>query len=121
VYRVVVDAHRPGSPAGSGTTALLVGGADLEMSDPRVNVRVLQRLASVSGGRMVHIGGGSQADSGAVSTRGTGPQLVDALRAAVPAAAVSVRRDLWHTGWSFAAIVLLLGAEWLLRRKVGLR
>jgi hypothetical protein len=29
-------------------------------------------------------------------------------------------RDLWNTGWSLAAIVVLLGCEWLLRRRVGL-
>ena len=121
VYRVVAEAHRAGNAAGTGATAFLVGGADVEMSDPRVNMRLLQRLAAVSGGRMVHVGGDRPADAGAVGLRGTGPQLVDALRAAVPAAALSVRRDLWHTGWSFAAIVLLLGAEWLLRRKSGLR
>jgi hypothetical protein len=39
----------------------------------------------------------------------------------VPAAVLSVRRDLWHNGWSFAVIVLLLGAEWVVRRRWGLR
>jgi len=29
-------------------------------------------------------------------------------------------RDLWNNGWSLAAIVALLAAEWLMRRKVGL-
>jgi hypothetical protein len=29
-------------------------------------------------------------------------------------------RDLWHNGFSLLAIVLLLAAEWLLRRRVGL-
>ena len=43
------------------------------------------------------------------------------LKAGVPAAALAVRRDLWHTGWSFAAILVLLGAEWMLRRTWGLR
>jgi hypothetical protein len=43
------------------------------------------------------------------------------LRAAVPAAVVAARRDLWHNGWSFAAIVLLLAGEWLLRRQWGMR
>jgi hypothetical protein len=47
--------------------------------------------------------------------------LSAALRAGVPAAALAVRRDLWHNGWSFTAIALLLGAEWILRRRWGLR
>ena len=29
-------------------------------------------------------------------------------------------RDLWHNGFSLAGIVLLLAAEWGLRRRVGL-
>jgi hypothetical protein len=47
--------------------------------------------------------------------------LGDILKGLVPAAQLSVRRDLWHTGWSFAAILILLGAEWVLRRRWGLR
>jgi hypothetical protein len=30
-------------------------------------------------------------------------------------------RDLWHEPWTFALIVLLLSAEWILRRRWGLR
>jgi uncharacterized membrane protein len=107
VYRIVAAARRGTQAAGTGSTALLVGGADVEMTDPRLNERLLQRLAAASRGQMVNI-------------RQTGP-LVDALRAAVPAAAMSVRHDLWHNGWSFVAIVLLLGTEWVLRRRFGLR
>jgi uncharacterized membrane protein len=107
VHRVAADARRGSQTLATGATSLLVGGADVEMTDPRLNERLLQRLAAASGGRMV------EADqSGA---------LVEALRAAVPAAAISVRRDLWHTGWSFGVIVCLLAAEWLLRRRSGLR
>jgi hypothetical protein len=77
------------------------------MSDPRLNARLLERVASASGGRVVPLPAGEP--------------LVEALRAAVPSAAVSVRRDLWHTGWSFAIVLALLAAEWLVRRKYGLR
>jgi uncharacterized membrane protein len=107
VHKVAVSARGAGGHTGAGSAAFLVGGTDIEMSDPRVNDRLLRRLAAASGGRAVEGRPGSD--------------LVDALRAAVPAAAVSVRRDLWHTGWSFAAILVLLGAEWLLRRNYGLR
>ena len=107
VYRVVAEARRGEQPAGTATTTFLVGGADEEMTDPHLNERLLQRLTSSSHGRMV--------DSGKTDA------LVEALRAGVPAAALSVRRDLWHTGWSFTVILLLLGAEWLLRRWSGLR
>jgi hypothetical protein len=30
------------------------------------------------------------------------------------------QRDVWHTGWSLALIVALLGLEWVWRRRVGL-
>ena len=95
------------SALGSASASLLVGGADLEMTDPRLNTAVLQRLAAASGGKVV-----AEADVA---------EVVSALEANVPAAALSVRRDLWHNGWSFAAILLILGGEWLLRRRWGLR
>lgn len=107
VYRAVAEAGRAGQAAGTSSVAFLVGGADVEMTDPRLNSRLLERLASASGGRRVE--------------PGRSHALVDALRAATPAAAVSVRRDLWHTGWSFTAVFVLLAAEWLLRRRWGLR
>jgi uncharacterized membrane protein len=107
VHRVVAEAKRGVQPAGTGGTAFLVGGADIEMTDPRVNERLLQHLAQNSGGRIVDASDGQA--------------LVDALRAAVPAAALTVRRDLWHTGWSFAVILLLLAGEWLVRRRGGMR
>jgi uncharacterized membrane protein len=107
VYKVVAEARRGGQSAGIGAASFLVGGADVEMTDPRVNERLLQRLAQNSGGRMV--------------ASGETAILADALRGAGPAAVLSVRRELWHTGWSFAAIVLFLGAEWLVRRQGGMR
>jgi uncharacterized membrane protein len=107
VHRVVVDVTRPGSPAVSASSSMLVGGADPEMTDPRLNVRVLQRLAAASGGRTI--------DPGQIGT------LAADLRAALPAAALLVRRDLWHNGWSFAIVVALLTVEWLFRRRWGMR
>ena len=86
---------------------MLVGGADLEMTDPRLNRALLERLATRSGGRLL--------------TDNQVTELPDLLKGAVPDAAMVVRRDLWHTGWSFAAILVLLGAEWILRRAWGLR
>ena len=107
VYRITTEARHGEAPLGRTTSSMLVGSADLEMTDPRLNRQLLERVANASGGRMLS---GSEIDS-----------LPDRLRAAVPAAALSVRRDLWHTGWSFALIVVLLGAEWVLRRRWGLR
>lgn len=107
VYRVVAEATRGGAALGSSTTAMLVGGVDLEMTDPRLNLQVLQRIALATGGQLV---AGDEIGS-----------LDGLLRARVPAAVLSVRRDLWHNGYSFALIVVLLGAEWIARRAWGLR
>lgn len=107
VYRVAADARLAHAPAARAAASFLVGGADEEMTDPRLNLRLLQHLAADSGGMLIQ--------------PGEGPALVNALLAAAPAAALAVRRDLWHTGWSFTAILLLLGGEWLLRRRFGLR
>jgi hypothetical protein len=107
VYRVTAEARREGSTPGTASTSLLVGGADPEMSDPRLNGAVLQRLAAASGGR--------------VTTADRIEALADSLQAAVPAATLAVRRDLWHNAWSLLTVVALLSAEWVLRRRWGLR
>jgi hypothetical protein len=86
---------------------MLVGGADLEMTDPRLNSQLLQRVAVASGGRVT-------GDTDAAS-------LADSLVAKVPAASLAVRHDLWHNGGSFAVILVLLASEWILRRRWGLR
>jgi hypothetical protein len=80
---------------------------DPEMTDPRLNEDTLQRVARASGG--------------AVLAAGDTAGLLSRLDAGVPAAVASARRDLWHTGWSFALLAGLLAAEWLYRRKSGLR
>jgi uncharacterized membrane protein len=107
VYRVAAEARVGSSTLGSASGAVLVGGVDPEMTDPRLNEDMLSRVARASGGQVL--------------TAGDEATLVDRLRTGAPAAALAVRRDLWHTGWSFAIITLLLAAEWLLRRSWGLR
>jgi uncharacterized membrane protein len=107
VYRATAEVRQEGKAPVFATASVLVGGADTEMADPRLNVRVLQRIAGASGGRVIETG-----DIAALPAQ---------LRAAIPAAVIAARRDLWHNGWSFAALVLLLAAEWLLRRQWGMR
>jgi hypothetical protein len=107
VFKITALASLGATTIGTATTSVLVGGADLEMTDPHLNGPLLSRLASASGGHPLtedHIAG-----------------LPDMLKASVPAAVLAVRRDLWHTGWSFATILIMLGAEWGLRRQWGLR
>ncbi len=107
LYRVRAEARRGSTVIGVASAAMLVGGSDLEMTDPRLNTQLLQRIALASGGRL--------------AGPDDGEAILAGLRAGLPAARLSVSRDLWHSGWSFAGIVMLLGAEWLLRRRWGLR
>jgi hypothetical protein len=110
VYRVAVDARQGSTALGSATGTMLVGGVDPEMTDPRLNEDTLQRVARASGGAVV-------AWNGAIDTA----SLIERLQTGAPAAAMAQRRDLWHTGWSFAVLAALLAAEWLFRRASGLR
>ena len=107
VYRVTAEARSGTSILGSSSASMLVGGADAEMTDPRLDGELLQRIAVASGGRVV-----AESDV---------PALAESLRARLPAAARAATRDLWNSAWCFVAIVALLSSEWILRRRWGLR
>jgi hypothetical protein len=107
VYRFAADVRSGGKSLGSAERSMLVGGGDLEMTDPRLNVQVLERVALASGGRVV-----APQDFGSV---------VDALRRRIPAARLAITYDVWHTAWAFSTLAVLLAAEWILRRRWGLR
>jgi uncharacterized membrane protein len=110
VYRVAADARQGQAALGSASATLLVGGVDPEMTDPRLNEDTLQRVARASGGAVI-----------AWDKRVDTPALLGRLRTTAPEAALMARPDLWHTGWSFAVLAVLLAAEWLYRRASGLR
>lgn len=107
VYRISATASREGRAIGRTVRAVLVGGADLEMADPRLNDDVLRRIATASGGAYL------PADEA-----GTLPTLL-AGAAGVPSAPQLV--ELWHNVWFFLGLIALLAAEWMLRRRWGLR
>jgi uncharacterized membrane protein len=106
VYKIDAIATRGGTRVGTASRPVLVGGVDLEMTQPRLNESVLRRLAAESSGRYL------RADQVG--------QLPSLLRESRAEAGTPEMRDLWHNGWSLLAIVGLLAAEWVVRRRVGL-
>ena len=106
VYRVTAVAERRASELGRADAAVLVGGADLELTDPRRQDAVLRRVAEASNGRFL--------DAARID------ELVDALRANAVLAPPTVH-DLWNTLWAFLLVVGVLSGEWGLRRQWGLR
>lgn len=106
VYKIDAMATRNGVRVGTASRPILVGGVDLEMTQPRLNDAVLRRLAAESSGRYV-----------AAEDAGELPALLRESRAE---AGTPEMRDLWHNGWSLAAIIGLLAAEWVARRRLGL-
>lgn len=107
LYRVRAEARQGNRSLGVADRWFYVGGSDREFSDPRLNEGVLRRLAAASGGRYL-----------AVDEVG---RLVDAIRSAAPSDTVLEQRDLWHRPWAMALVLTLLAAEWILRRRWGLR
>ena len=80
VYRIHVDARRGSTTLGSDDRWVLVGGADREFADPRLNEGLLRRLARDAGGSYVRASDAAR--------------LLDDLRASAPPAPEPVRRDL---------------------------
>jgi uncharacterized membrane protein len=107
LYRVHAEARRGATLLGTADRWMHVGGADREFADPRLNEGFLRRIARTSGGRYVRAAEASRVPAW--------------LQAAVPQNAAPERRDLWHGPWAFALVVMLLSAEWILRRRWGLR
>ncbi|OGA51777.1 MAG: hypothetical protein A3G25_06265 [Betaproteobacteria bacterium RIFCSPLOWO2_12_FULL_63_13] len=108
LYRVQAEAHRGGAVLGSADHRFYVGGRDREFAEPRLNEGVLRRVAQATGGQYVR----AEEASRVVSSW---------LQSIVRQPAEPERRDLWHEPWTFALVIGLLSAEWILRRRWGLR
>jgi hypothetical protein len=103
---MTTEVRRGSQSLGSATRATLVGGSDVELSEPRLNESVLRRIAETTGGQYV-----------AAEQVGTLPGLLRTSKIGNPPTEM---RDLWHTGYSLMAIIVLLAGEWVVRRRVGL-
>jgi hypothetical protein len=107
LYRVRADARQGSVPLGAAERWIYVGGSDREFADPRLNEGFLDRIARASGGRYVRAADASQ--------------VITLLQSGLTQNAAPQQRDLWHQPWTFALVVVLLAAEWTLRRRWGLR
>ena len=107
VYRVTATVQGATGPVVTVNRWMLVGGADLEMADPRLNEQVLRRIATASGGEYL------PADKAS--------ELASLFSSVQPSAAAPRLQELWHNVWIFGAVMTLLAAEWVLRRRWGLR
>jgi uncharacterized membrane protein len=107
LYRIQAEATRGQAKLGTADRWVYVGGADREFADPRLNEGVLRRIARDSGGRYVTL---DQIGS-----------ILSSLEAAVPTQGRTQTRDVWHRVWTMVFIIAVLSAEWILRRRWGLR
>jgi uncharacterized membrane protein len=107
LYRVAADARRPAQTSASSQRWILVGAADRELTDPRLNQEVLRRVSRATGA--------SYLQSKEISTL---PALIGGT---APEAGAPRLQELWHSAWIFVFIVMLLSTEWVLRRRWGLR
>ena len=107
VHRVTAVVEHGGGRLEPADAALLVGGSDPELSEPRRHDRLLRSLAEAGGGRSFDLDGAGG--------------LADAVRAGLGPPPDPVLRDAWDTVWGFLLIAGLLATEWGLRRRWGLR
>ena len=105
--RLRAEARRGPTLLGVADRWFYAGGADPEYADPRLNEAFLRRLARQTGGQY------APADELG--------RVLSALSSNAPQSLEPERRDLWHEPWAFALVLLVLSAEWVMRRMVGMR
>jgi uncharacterized membrane protein len=107
VTRIEARAVSKGAVVGQATAWGLAGADDRELVEPRRNDAQLARLAERHGGRLI-----TPDEVGAV---------VRDVSARASAATALREQDVWHSPWVLLLLLGLLGAEWTLRRRWGLR
>src|SRR5690606_1117245 len=107
LYQVAVSgARRSGVDVGRGAAAFRVGPSDAEYFDAAMRLPLLRRLSEQTGGRFFHAGDTSLL-ADAISYSGRGVTVVE-------------ERELWDMPVVLFAVLTLMAAEWLTRRKWGL-
>jgi uncharacterized membrane protein len=106
-YRVQAGARRGGTALGETDRWFYVGGSEREFADPRLNEGFLRRVARSTGGQYVRAAEASR--------------IPGWLQAVVPQTVELEPRDLWQQPWAIVLVIVLMSAEWILRRRWGLR
>ena len=109
-YTYAATAVRTGHALGRDAGSFTVGGLNLEFLDTRMNADLLRSIAYRSGGQFV-----DAAEAGALKGM---LAALPALRAREDARADALQ--LHRSGWILALVVMLLAAEWILRRRSGM-
>lgn len=105
-YKLLASARREGKSLGDGEDAVAVRAVGPELADASVRADLLEQISRVTGGRAYRLPLGSLPDVPLLD-----PPVVEVGRA----------RDepLWDRWYYLVVLVVLLGAEWLFRRRFG--
>lgn len=107
LYEVEVLAHMPdGKYIGGASSAFLVTQEHLEFTRPDLQEKLLRRIATVTGGKYLHL---SDAEN-----------LADELSVTETTFSKIVDRDIWDAPFLYGLILVLLSIEWFTRRSKGL-
>jgi uncharacterized membrane protein len=105
-HEVEVTASLAGEPLGSDKVAVSVRPSAKEFERPEANIALLRRIAQRTGGKLY------------------APEDASRLPEDVGDVVASVRRHedtpLWHSWWVWGALAVVLCAEWVVRKRVGL-
>lgn len=106
VYEVVAEATREGAPVTKTVAHLPVEPSASEFFDPSMNRGLLERVATETGGRFHRL---DEARA-----------LADDIKYTSRGVTTVEEHELWDMPIMLAALLALLGGEWVYRRKVGL-
>ena len=106
IYSARVEATRAGKPIGETRTQVRAAPSDAEYFDATMQAGRLQRIAEETGGRFY--------------TAANVAGLPDDLQYTGRGVTTTEERELWHMPIVLMLMLGLLGAEWALRRRVGL-
>ena len=107
-YAIEVTATQKGQPLGSARARFLVFQQDLELDNASADAAMMESLAATTGGRSL--------------APEELPELIDKLAAETEHLEVrqETKKTFWDTWAFFLTVVVLLGAEWYVRKRWGL-